>query len=198
MSNHSLRETHGRILPRNVTINTDLSSADEVKSEKISANKINEYLLLQQDATNSEAYILSKKFSLDLKYAQEAIKLLRSYSEAIEFTDLFFKVTDGRIDYLQTLRLAHKEGFSVLKKETSLLEQEVMNFQNKFGINPNETEIRILEKNGDLKPRFISGREGCSKILNTKELTFNVRNLLFGDSVEESFHYLELPYQIYY
>ena len=73
-----------------------------------------------------------------------------------------------------------------------------MNFQNKFGINPNETEIRILEKNGDLKPRFISGREGCSKILNTKELTFNVRNLLFGDSVEESFHYLELPYQIYY
>ena len=169
MSNHSLRETHGRILPRNVTINTDLSSADEVKSEKISANKINEYLLLQQDATNSEAYILSKKFSLDLKYAQEAIKLLRSYSEAIEFTDLFFKVTDGKIDYLQTLRLAHKEGFSVLKKETSLLEQEVMNFQNKFGINPNETEIRILEKNGDLKPRFISGREGCSKILNTKK-----------------------------
>lgn len=143
MSNHSLRETHGRILPRNVTINTDLSSTDEIKSEKISANQVSKYLLLQkdEDATNSEAYILSKKFNLDFEYAQETIKLL-GYSKAIEFTDLFFKNKLENLNYLQTLRLAHEEGFSVLKKETSLLEQEVMNFQSKFNLNLTQTYYR--------------------------------------------------------
>jgi hypothetical protein len=110
---------------------------------EISHEELKNYALMQQNPASSEAYILSKKHDINLKCAQEAIKLF-GYSKAIEFTELFFKTTDGKIDYLKTLRLAHKEGFSVLKKELSLLEQEVMNFESKFNLNLTQTYHKEL------------------------------------------------------
>lgn len=124
---------------------------------KISNDKIKEYKRLQLSNLESEAYILAKNFSLDLKCAKEAIRLL-GYDKAIEFTDLFYKMAERGADYLKSVRKASKNNFSFVPKEILLLEQEVMNFQNRADLDLMQRNYRDFPEDSEHHFEHFIGR----------------------------------------
>ena len=118
----------------------------EEKSEIIlNKDQIYKYKNMQEDQIKSQAYILSKKYGLDEEVAEQVILKL-GYFNAIGFTELFFKINlkDSAvlIKYMETVEETAKKSFSFFEnnQKISLLEQEVINFQNKFNLNLNKIE----------------------------------------------------------
>ena len=109
--------------------------------------KIQDYkALATTDHLSSRVYVLSQKYNLSIGEAETAIISFGSYNKALEFTDFFDKILlkygINRKDYLEIVKKASKNDFSFVPKEMSLLEQEVINLQNKFNLNLMQTYHR--------------------------------------------------------
>ena len=158
---------------------------------QVSLEELRTYASMQDNLLKSRAYILAKKCQISVLDAEEALNLFGDYSKKLYFTEIVLnELKINRVDYLGALKTIREEGLNSLKRQPiSLLEQEVMNFQNKFNLDSNERELRLLEKEGFLKPIFIS-KEGF-KVLNDRGFVFNVHNLSYKGDITNSSHYDE-------
>ncbi len=181
MSNNSLTNLNGR---------KPTSRSEDFQF--LGSNDIKKYTLLQTDKLKSETYIFAKRHGLETDVAEAVIKIFGNFDKAEEFTGFYREVLKGDYkSYLLAAEYASKNSFSYTPHETSLLEQEVMNSQNKFGIDPNQREISLIEKNGDLKPSFVARAGGGTKALNNREFVFNKSSLDYKGTIENSSHYSE-------
>jgi hypothetical protein len=173
MSNNKLSLRHRLVRERVMEEQTSLTIKPEA---------IENYKQLQKDTLKSEAYILSEKYNIALGDAEEALAITKNYSRTIYLTEYIIRVLNiDKIDYLAALKIVVKEGIRSLKRQPiSMLEQEVMNLENKFGINRDEIEIKLLEKGGKNKTN-----------ISKKNFKFNMQSLSYRSNETDSSHYSE-------
>lgn len=165
--------------------NGNYLSNEGLTSEPISGEKISQYLHLQGDQLKSRALILSKRYNISIRDSESALRLADGdYSKVISLIDYIVKLEKiNPIDFLDAFITAYDEGTKSLhRKPISLLEEEVMDIQNVFNIDPNERELNLIKMDGGLKPAFtkINGRN----VPSTKEFKFSTSDL-YREDVEE-------------
>lgn len=163
-----------------------IASLEVVSSEPI-VGRIKEYKDHIDNTIKIEAENLSKSFSLDFNYALFARVLLGS--GARRFIEYYQENLNGRVDYIIALQHAYEVGFSELKD--SVFDDAMEIIDKAYGINPGQTEMRLLEKNGKLKTSSIPRESGGVRPLNMRELTFRVDEVGYRNSVEDSSHHAE-------
>ncbi len=139
MSNNSIRSQHGKPLER-ASIDDLVTISD--KKPDTSLSDIEYYKAMQNNTLASEAYIGAKKYGLSMDIAVKARELL-GRDKFHEFTEFYLRrlKEDPKL-YMQAVEFVAKNGFSFMPNEVSLLEQEVMNFQNKFNLDLNRNYYR--------------------------------------------------------
>ena len=141
-------------------IRQPLDEKEEMVMKKISSEELKNYALMQQDPTNSQAYILSKKYNLNCEEVEEALKLLKGdSSKFMYFTEVIlneFKI--NRTNYLGAMRRISEGSLESLKRQpTSLLEQAVMESENKFNLNLTQTSYKdVPESSSHYDEHFAS------------------------------------------
>ncbi len=138
---------------------------EEESKRILNKDQIGRYNYMQKNQIKSRAYILAKKYGLEEEVAEHIISKL-GYFGAIGFTESFFKKnlkdSDVLIKYIEAVEDAakNKTYFFRNNQKISLLEQEIMNFQNKFNLDLNKIE----DNNGYLSEE--DGEHYLEHILN--------------------------------
>ena len=143
MNNKNLASKHHVLVDESLK-KAKIKDLITISDERISTNldKINNYKEMQNNPLMSEAYIAARRYELNIDVAVKAIELL-GHDKFQEFTDFYFKIIKGDPkDYIEAVAYAAKNGFCFTPKEVSMLEQEVMNFQNKFNLDLTQTYHR--------------------------------------------------------
>ena len=158
---------------------------------KLSQEQISLYRRLQESSTASETYVFARRYGLSLSSAENVVsKFDGNVTKAIEFTEFYRDVLKRSInDYLLRVESTSRTGFSFVPREDITLEQELMNIETRFNINPARYQVEALERQGKLK-------EVVSKSKNTmrpKRFTFHPTDLdLESDYMaRNSSHYYE-------
>ncbi|MCX6815634.1 MAG: hypothetical protein NT120_02170 [Candidatus Aenigmarchaeota archaeon] len=131
----------------------ETTSSEDGMPQRASSADIVRYATMISDPLASEAYVLSRRYDISEDVARSTIEFL-GYAKAMEFTQLYFGSLHGGVaNYMQAAKNAAANGFSVVEKETSLLDQERMNSESRFGINPDQRELEHMLKTKALSIR---------------------------------------------